>query len=73
MGKATLRRTDFPYYKAQKYVEEKLAWMDARKEAFTDLQEARAFLLANVAPRPHRIIVVERNGRRILESTGTTS
>lgn len=70
MGKATLRRTDFPYYKVQEYVERKLAWMDARKEAFSDLAEARAFLALHVAPRPHRIIIVERNGRRILESSG---
>lgn len=69
-GKATRRRTDFPYYKAQEYVEVKLAWMDARKEAFKDLAEARAFLVANVAPKRHRIIVVEANGRRILETTG---
>ena len=66
-SRASARRSEFPYFKVQRIDSRVLAWMDARKEAFDTLEEARRFLAEQVAPRAARIIIVEREGRRILE------
>ena len=68
----TKRRTDFPYYKVQELSDRMLCWVDARKEAFSDLAEARRFAAEHVQPRKSRIVVVERDGRRVLEESSAS-
>lgn len=68
MGKATKRRTVFPYFKAQVIDSRTLAWMDARKEAFDSLDQCRSFLATGFSGRRTRIVIVERGGRRVLEN-----
>lgn len=66
-SRASARRSEFPYFKVQRIDPRVLAWMDARKEAFNTLEEARRFIAEQVAPQAARIIIVEREGRRVLE------
>lgn len=68
MGKPAKRRTIFPYYKVLTRSDVSLAWVEARKEAFNSLEEARAFIARDLAPRPGRVLIVEgERSRRVLE------
>jgi len=67
MGKPSKRRSAYPYYRVQKFETKSMAWMDARKEGFDELEEARIYIQTSVTPSKGRIIIVEAHGRRVLE------
>lgn len=69
MGKPTKRRSVFPYFKVQVRSNRLLCWVDARKEAFDSLDDAKAFIASELVKQQSRIIVVNANCRRILEQS----
>ena len=63
----TKPRTKFPYYKVQSHSAQQCSWVNDRKEAFDSLEEAQAYIHQRAARRRFRIMVVEENGRRVLD------
>jgi len=63
-----MRRLDFPYYKVHKRDKKLLSWIDARKEAFASLEEAKRFIVEELNGEESRILVVEKNKRYIFEN-----
>jgi len=48
--------------------EKALCWVDARKEAFNSLEEAKEFIAKELAGRSSRITIIEgQRSRRILQ------
>jgi hypothetical protein len=60
-------RKDFPYYKVQIYNEILNSWVDER-EAYPSLAEARQLIKTRFSSRRVRIMVVEREGRHVLQT-----
>lgn len=68
MSKAGKRRKIFPYYKVLTMSDISLSWVDARREAFDTLEEAKRFIAQNLVGKSSRVIVVEgERSRRVLE------
>ena len=73
MSKAGKRRKVFPYYKVLTMSNVSLSWVDARKEAFDTLEEAKIFITQELGDKPSRVIVVEgERSRRVLEEINDT-
>ncbi|HEV3467760.1 MAG TPA: hypothetical protein VG148_00450 [Pyrinomonadaceae bacterium] len=66
MRDPTRKRRPFPYYKVQVFDARFQVWKDERK-VFDTAAEARRHIEESVAPRPARIMVVERDSRHVLE------
>lgn len=60
-------RKEYPYYKVQVLDEIINSWKDERKP-FDTVDEAQEHIAKNISPKAARIIIVESNGRRVLES-----
>jgi hypothetical protein len=67
MRKLRRWRKDYPYYKVQVFDENIASWKDERK-LFDTVEDAQQHIIKNVTPRTVRIVVVERTGRRLLQS-----
>jgi hypothetical protein len=65
MGKPSKPRTKFPYYKVHIYDDTKLAWVDARREAFNTLEEAKLYIDEALTNRKARILEVSERGRHV--------
>jgi hypothetical protein len=65
MGKPSKPRTKFPYYKVHIYDDVKLAWIDARKEAFNTLEEAKIYIDEALPNQKARILEVNERGRHV--------
>jgi hypothetical protein len=59
-------RKDFPYFKIQLFSKLVNSWMDEQK-AYPSVEEARAARVKKFPGELSRIVVVESNGRRILQ------
>ncbi len=60
-------RKDFPYYKVQIYDEVVKSWTD-QPRAYATLAEARSMIRARLVNCRARIVVVERESRRVLDA-----
>lgn len=60
------KRRPFPYYKVQVFDDRFQVWKDERK-IFDTAAGARSYIEESLAPRPARIMVVERDSRHVLE------
>ena len=67
MGKPSKPRTDFPYYKVHVYDTTRLAWVDARREAFDTLEDARAYIAEKLPTRQARIYEITERGRHVYQ------
>ncbi|MEM9409745.1 MAG: hypothetical protein AAGA30_01445 [Planctomycetota bacterium] len=67
MAKKSRPRKDFPYYKVQVFSDRQFCWVDARKEAFGELEDAKTFIARVIDSNKVRIQVVEEKKRYILE------
>lgn len=67
MRKPRRRRKKFPYYKIQVYNEIFKSWKDIQR-AFDTVETARDYIEKRIGPQTARIMVVERNARRLLDS-----
>lgn len=74
MGKAGKRRKVFPYYSVQTISELSFCWVDARKEGFDTLEEAKEFIANELAGRSSRVTIIEgERDRRVLEESKTVT
>ena len=62
-------RKDFPYYKIQVFNQVWQSWTDEPR-AYGSIQEARETILERFAQQKARIVEVNREGRRVLETPG---
>ncbi len=60
-------RKDFPYYKIQTYREVSQSWSDEPR-AYANLAEVRRTIRTRFADRRARIVIVERERRRVLDT-----
>ena len=67
MPKPRRWRKEFPYYKVQVLDDIINSWKDERT-AFDTLEEAQGYIARKIAPKTARIVVVESNGRHVLET-----
>lgn len=61
-------RKDFPYYKVQVFSDVSISWMD-EPLAYDSAVEAEEAIRRKFATQQARIVVVEREGRHVLESS----
>lgn len=59
-------RKDFPYFKIQLFNNVVNSWMDEQK-AYASVEEAKSAKVTKFSGELTRIVVVESNGRRILQ------
>lgn len=65
MGKPSRPRSNFPYYKVHVFDKKNLAWIDARKEAFDSLNDAKLYISEKLSKRKSRILIVTERGRKV--------
>lgn len=65
MGRISKPRSKFPYYKVHIFNNTKLVWIDARKEAFDTLQEAKLYITEKLSDQQTRILEVTERARRV--------
>ncbi|MCI0487657.1 MAG: hypothetical protein L0229_13780 [Blastocatellia bacterium] len=67
MRKPRRWRKEFPYYKVQVFDDVVSSWKDERR-AFDTVEAAQEYIAEKVAPMSARIVIVERDGRRVLDT-----